>query len=469
LIAWSRARGAAAEWWRGLSARQRGFTINILIGIALSLVLNPIENNTAISKVRDALLTWQTAQFGDTDLGKELVWIDIDDSTYAAWGSPYVSPRDKICRLIDFAVRGGARVVVVDFDLSSRAVTDRRAVACDSRTAANAPAANDADSSLRDYLRGHTGSVPVILTRILRSSATLLYANGEPAREVRPSFVDPLPARANVVWSAPFFDLDDDYMVRRWRLWEPVCGAKARALPSTELLAVAAYNGKNLAALQNELDGALAPICLARAAGQPAANLAPVVEHDVDIGFPLTLGESSLDRRFFFRFGWTRHPSGEYGTSLAAFIPARLITETDVAHRFSSDIVRGRIAVIGGSFADNPDFLRTPLGTMPGTLVLANAINALANNDHIREVPWFLRVLVEGSLVVLLSALFLYFSPRAAMLLSSLIVVVTAFSVGYIFLNNGYWIDPVLPLLGIQAHELIAGLEHRFQRKRNSP
>jgi hypothetical protein len=51
-------------------------------------------------------------------------------------------------------------------------------------------------------------------------------------------------------------------MIRRWRLWEPTCGVDgAHALASIELLAVAAYNGKDLVQIRRELDAARRPLC----------------------------------------------------------------------------------------------------------------------------------------------------------------------------------------------------------------
>jgi CHASE2 domain-containing sensor protein len=105
---------------------------------------------------------------------------------------------------------------------------------------------------------------------------------------------------------------------------------------------------------------------------------------------------------------------------------------------------------------------------MPGTLVLINAIQALVQNDSLRETPEALRIAVEGALILVLSALSLYLPVAAAVSVSILFVIVSALTFGFVFLNMGYWIDPVLPLLGIFMHNLFEFGVHRF-RHRSKP
>jgi CHASE2 domain-containing sensor protein len=182
----------------------------------------------------------------------------------------------------------------------------------------------------------------------------------------------------------------------------------------------------------------------------------------VDVGYPLRLSSRTELRRFFYRIGWD---AGADRPSMAAFVPAGLVTEADAQHPFDAGLARNRVVVIGGSYRDNPDFHRTPLGMLPGTLILINAIDALIRNDSVRETPLVLRFAVELALIVALSAIFLYLAPLLATLTSSLLVVVAALTLGFVFLNAGYWVDPVLPLLGIQIHSLIAIFEHRHGPK----
>jgi hypothetical protein len=87
-----------AAWWNRLSKREQRFATNVTIGIVLALALLAVETNAAIERLQDIVRTWQMTQFAGTDRGRDLVWIDVNDKTYQAWQSPFVTPRDKLCR-----------------------------------------------------------------------------------------------------------------------------------------------------------------------------------------------------------------------------------------------------------------------------------------------------------------------------------------------------------------------------------
>ncbi|MDQ6943552.1 MAG: CHASE2 domain-containing protein [Candidatus Eremiobacteraeota bacterium] len=463
-----------AAAWRGASPRKRHFAKNVAIGLVISIGLSFAESNAVVAKLRDAILSMQVAQFGGTGVAPDVLWLDVDEATYRRWHAPPVTPRDRICRLIDFAVRGSARVVVVDIDVT-RPSSSSAFPPLESCSPASGPvgrAARTADDELNEYLHRHARAchagahghcTPIVLTRELRTSFQSAYADGAAARVPRESFIEnvPLGRDAAVVWSAPNFDFDDDAIIRRWRLWEPVCDPPA-VVGSTELLAAGLFAGRRVGDLQTALDE-LTPQCVSNHAAAPAAS--PRREVDLDIGYRLHLTTDSLERRFFYRIAWD---AARGRPSMAAFVPAHLITEADPQHPFDPAIAAGRVVVIGGSYADNPDFHRTPLGTMPGSLVLINAIEALITDDHVRESPWWLRILVEAVLVAFVAGLFLYLRPQRAMLASSVLVAGLAMTAGYLFLDRGYWIDPVLPLVGIQLHELLAIIEHRAKTEGTS-
>jgi CHASE2 domain-containing sensor protein len=469
------------QWWRALSDRQRDFVLNIMIGSLISVLLTPIETTVVVSSLRDTMLTWQVSQFAGTDIGASLAFVDIDDQTHvSSWGSPYYTPRDKLCRLIDYSARAGARAIVVDIDLSAPGPAQRKALACDSTANQNAPAKPpaSADDVLANYLRAYDtrcgepsrdGCPPIILTRTVRTSRTDMFPNRTPAHEPQPSFLDPIGRDSNAVaFGTANFHVDADSMVRGWRLWEPACvRLQGHALPSAEMLAVAAYNGKDLVKLQRALDVDLAPRCLpigAQPTALPNAQM-PHASITVDVGYPLELTTSDLDRRFFYRFGWASDTSArQKGGRLAVVVPAWEITDVAPAQRFNPALLRGKIVVIGGTYTDNADVHQTPLGEMPGTVVLLNAINALLHDDHIRKAPWYLRYGIDALLTILVSMMYFYLAHRTAMISASLLIVALAVTGGYVLLNRGFYFDPILPIVGIQVHEFIGGIEAWLRR-----
>jgi hypothetical protein len=484
-----RARDAIRARWRGFDDRQRRFVVNIAIGIAISVLLLPVETNALVERLREVLLTWQSGHL-QSDPAPELAWIDIDDTAYLAWNAPDVTPRDKLCRLIDFAIRG-ASVVVVDMDLSARPGYQPlpAATVCDSTARRDVKGDGDADRVLVRYvdryardcrLKGRSAAGPcplLLLIRTPRTSPSLFFSKGRRAREPRSSVLDTVHSSPYVMWSIPNFEEDDDRIVRRWRLWEPLCdGIVGDALPSTELLAVSAYKW-NQRLPKKHVDSpadvraklaSLRPICRRSSSDGPVlrSESHPVT---VNLGFPVTLTQNTAEhfaeRRFFYRFGWSHRTEDEQSQTENPQTVGRLVRAADITEKPSVERpdprdLNGRIAVIGTSYDDSTDFYRTPLGRMPGSLVLLNAINALYNDDHFRESPWWARLLSEAALVAL-SAWLTYMWPAHAMRIAPAIVLFGFLFVGATVLNNGYWFDPVMPLLGIQVHELMAQFEAR--------
>jgi CHASE2 domain-containing sensor protein len=457
--------------WGHASKRKKRFLTNVAFGLAISILLSFVETNAAIGKARDALLTWQVAQFGSTGVGNDILWLDVDEATYLGWRAPSVTPRDRICRLVDFAVRGNARAVVVDVDLTDPSPPGPSPALQTCSAGAGAPRAGaTADGELKDYLQRHSRScradalaarcVPIVLTRRLRTSSSFVFADGAPASVPRPSYLEQPPFSPGgdaVAWSSPNFDYDDDAIIRRWRLWEPVC-EPADALPSTELLAAASFTGGGARRVESALKP-MRPVCEPLGATRRERGPERKAQVTLSIGYPLELTTAAPERRFFYRIAWDARAGRP---AMAAYVPAALITEADARRPFDPALAANRIVVIGGSYRDNPDFHRTPLGTMPGTLILINAIQALISDDRVRELPLWLRLAVEAVLIGIVSAMFLYAGQARAMLASSVLVIACALSFGYDFLNHGYWIDPVLPLIAIQVHELVARVEHRI-------
>jgi CHASE2 domain-containing sensor protein len=456
------------RWWARRSERQRAFALNVAIGTVISVLAGYLETNAAVGKARDALLTWQIAQFASTDVARDILWLDVDETTYLNWHAPALTPRDKLCRLIDFAVRGKARVVVVDVDLSEPTAPGDVTPA---QPCGKAHAGGDAE--LKAYLHEYatacngrdaqSGCPPIVLVRELRTSYRSTYADGAPAHARRPQYFDDAAFGASgpVFWSSPNFDVDDDAMIRRWRLWEPLCDP-SDVLPSTELLAGALFAGTSPERVRQSLQ-AFRPACVpVGGASNAVIAAAEPPESELDVGHPLRLSSRNADRRFFYRVGWE---SARGRATMAAFVPATLVTDVDAAHAFDPAVAAGRIVVIGGSYLDNPDLHRTPLGLMPGTLILINAIQALVQNDSLRETPAALRIGIEGALILVLSALSVYLPAAAALIVSILFVIASALTFGFVFLNMGYWIDPVLPLLGIFMHNLFEFSVHRWRHR----
>jgi len=53
----------------------------------------------------------------EPELDKKYVFIDINESSYKAWGEPFYTPRNKLAELINKLKETTARVIIVDIDL----------------------------------------------------------------------------------------------------------------------------------------------------------------------------------------------------------------------------------------------------------------------------------------------------------------------------------------------------------------
>ena len=436
----------------------RSFVINVVIGLALLFLLHTpwVQRNQAVANARDAIITWQMARLTGVDNAANLAWIDIDESAHAAWGSSQVTRRDKVAALIAFALRGKPAVVVVDIDETDAA-----------------PGAPLHDAALQRILRAHeracaaTSCPPVLLVRTFAPSTRYVYRGRQGyALMAQRSFLDAAlgtsPNRPwngrGVQWGSVGMDREPDLVVRRWRLWENACntGGKAVITPSLMLLAAAIQNSTPL----ERVRAALVPHALLCEPASEAAASNRVAGSQVVTTLALarstlTLSESGLDRRVFFRIPWTR---ANERPGLAVVLPAESIARDP---RADAAILRGRIVVIGTSYAASGDLHMTPLGEMPGALVLINAINSLVRGDEIHDAGWGVTVGIELGLILVVSALFAALPAGIALCISLGLIVTGSLTIGFVAFNSGVWLDSVIPLSGVILHEVIARTRHR--------
>jgi CHASE2 domain-containing sensor protein len=439
-----------------LSSMRRHFLINLLIGLAIFVLLRApfVQQNAAVAAARDAVITWQMDRLTGLDAAPRLAWIDVDDAAHHAWGVASETRRDKIAQLIAFAVGGRPVAIVVDFDLTDPMLGLERD-----------------DDALKRYLATYANSCsscpPLLLVRTMGHSA-YWYAGRGPALQARRSFLDPAlgtlaqrpwtPGR--VMWGTVAMDRDPDMIERRWRLWESSCSAPGPAvvLPSLTLLAAAIATSTPLASVRD----ALTPHALTCVPGAQAAEAgaAPTQVTTLRLGkATLTLAEDDISRRVSYRIPWK--PNDPNATAPAVTLPAGEITKNPQA---VSTILAGRVVVIGASFTASRDIHMTPIGPMPGALVLINAIDSLLSGHNLNEPNWLLTLVIEFVLILIVSAFFAYLRPGWALTASLATILVGTLTVGFVAFNSGIWIDSVVPLLAVTAHEFIDRVHHHVSR-----
>jgi hypothetical protein len=236
---------ALRRGWARLSRRFRHLIVNLLIGIAIAVVLHAYHSSPLLHPLDDAAIDWTMRMYRGTKPAagtRPVAFIDIDDATWRQWGEPLLTPRDQLAALLQHAIDGGARAIVLDIDLVHP---------------------EDGDAALRAVLAGWLPNAdgeapdlpPLLLARDLR-----LPARGSMALpQERATPFDALVADApGIHWGAPLFELDADGKIRRWQLWTATCGVdgQPRVRPSMQLLLAALLDSSE--AERADLSGLLA-------------------------------------------------------------------------------------------------------------------------------------------------------------------------------------------------------------------
>jgi hypothetical protein len=142
-------------------------------------------------------------------------------------------------------------------------------------------------------------------------------------------------------------------------------------------------------------------------------------------------------------------------TSVVTVIPAADVVPSQPSDRARidnlRDLVQDRLVIIGGSFLNSGDFHQTPLGTMPGAILLANAVHALDRFGTPREPSLFKRSSVLLVLAIVSALLFHKLRPTvAALVVCSVIAFVMVASVGRF--RSGVVLDLAVPATAVLVH-----------------
>jgi CHASE2 domain-containing sensor protein len=381
--------------------------------------------------------------------------ITVDDATYNAWGSHQVTPREHLVTIIDRVARSNALAILLDVDLSFSDAVDMVG-----------------ESKLRDFLARYPATAPPLL--LVRS----LYHEAPPPAllRLRQTFYDDqTAAKENIVWGSPLFERDADGKIRRWRLFVQACaGDHPVVLPALHLAAAVIARAK-LEGGENPIDAAKKlPERLARFGAEscerPTNRSGTIVDKQGNLP-NIEIDNSDVSRRVLYRIEWrsdvvslgqdVRTADGQ--TPLVAVRPARLVLDGDKGEPIPG--LGGKFVVIGGSFADSGDWYDTPLGRMPGPLLLINAIEALTLNGTPREPSTFETVLISSAIILMSSILAAFFRPIiAGPLAGAGIFLIMLISLPRF--QSGVVLNLAIPAVGAVAHDLFLKLDEQYRQLR---
>jgi len=111
------------------------------------------------------------------------------------------------------------------------------------------------------------------------------------------------------------------------------------------------------------------------------------------------------------------------------------------------------VGIIGSSYASSGDWHQTPLGKMPGALVLANATDSMQTVGLVQSPNLWIKLGVVVLILLAVSAMFaaLHYFWAASLLMIAIAVTMFPLSI-LIVREQGIWLDVAIPMLGIYAH-----------------
>jgi CHASE2 domain-containing sensor protein len=250
--------------------------------------------------------------------------VDIDEPTHRSWGSPAVTPRADLARLLQAVTLADPLAVVMDIDLSWGGATA------------------DADAGhrqLTEFLERYDGPAPIVLPKRIDPDPTGLPT---PATSPIDTIVEHNP---HIAWAHASFQTDDGGAVREWSPWLGVCVDGEPAWLPAVATRVAAFLPASL-----------------------QATWLPEQPLPADCSTPA----QSADRRLLIGPRVTGTEGAMFGRDARA-VSAALLLDPEIA-RDDARLFGGRVVLIGASHASAGDFWLTPVGVLPGVELLANSV-----------------------------------------------------------------------------------------------
>lgn len=439
---------------------------SIAIGVVLEVAILWFQPPLAIVRragddIADRMIRLAEATTSSLDRSPAFVFVDIDEATWKSWGAPAITPRDKLAELIERVTSYRPMLVIVDVDLSFPA---------------NVPP-SEGEDRLRAVLSGYPAVAPPLL--LGQNLASQDRSAGGLYPEVRPTpYDDATAGRPNIAWAVPRFEEDSDGKVRRWRLFEVACrDGRPTVIPSTylvaSLIARRALVGPRLG--DDGLDSLaakLAPLAPPTCADRPA-NPESVTFDGGPLDPPIHVAGAAtgdeVSKRIIYRVRWQDdaialgpivRPPAIGPTPLVSVRPAKAVLDLPVATAATAGAGPGfanRIVIIGGSYADSGDWHRTPIGLMPGALLIVNAIEALILGGTPHEPGTVLSIAISLGFILGVSLLVSVFRPVIAAWLSSLLILVVMLMSLPSF-KSGVVLDLAVPSVGIFLHDILASI-----------
>ncbi|RMH17796.1 MAG: CHASE2 domain-containing protein [Gammaproteobacteria bacterium] len=359
---------------------------------------------------------------GDT----EISILAVDNPTYKSWREPYITPRDKLEAMIDFASAHKASVVVVDFDLS-------RSEAWEGLTRG--------DRKLLQYLikldSAPAGRVPVvILLRDVGRDGNKKKVYDSFLRRNAPDLDD---ERGNVFWAASTVPLDNDGLIRRFNWFENI--NQTERIVSAPLLA--SYLIRKMHELHN-------PDKAIRATHQWQRSISSVLDGYPDVSLLARLAHKKSEH---YRKSFDYSPSIiMWHENRAADIRVNGFLEIS-GKRIKPDVYRDNIVFIGAMNNRTMDRYETPIGSRFGVEVLAQSTATILNHGGLQPLHGAGLYLYNFLLLVAMTLILLLPGIVPILVVTALAGTLIYLPVAFFLYQHGISLDGAPPILLIELAE----------------
>jgi len=455
-------------------------TIDLSIGMAIALVILYFHNYPFLLDIEDAGMDWvmqirqkQIPSIQEKNIPPFVV-LDIDENTHKEWKEPLFTPRRHLKNLIQAAVKGEARLVIVDIDLSQKTPTEGLELPKGFER-------HPYDQELLDYLQSYVTSCKtpqgnstcplIILARnfYLDSPENLLLKPRIGFLEENLKQPEPY-----IQWASALFYSSHDQSVRRWSLWQPTClrpeggrELKTEITPSMELLAaVLIRNNSTPQESHKMLAIALEPFKPVDCANTEYDF--PRVEEIVSIGeLKINTDIKGIHQRIVYSMPWLEngkppvlpHPVCSEGKCdagnppILTIFPAHPFAQSDFPEEALKQNFKDKVVVIGGSYRGGSDIHKTPLGEMPGYMIVINAVHSLLQYEMIKTLPSIAKLSIEALLIICMSFMLVCFHSLWGMIFAGVVVIFVLLPGSIVLFNYGVWLDFALPLVAVLIHQ----------------
>ncbi|MFC1779400.1 CHASE2 domain-containing protein [Thermodesulfobacteriota bacterium] len=430
-----------SSWLKKLSKKSpyiKRLISNVHFGVVICLVLLYFHNVTVLSELEETAFDWVlNIAKGEPPSEPTLTYafLNVDELTYRHLDEPFYMPRESITELIDFSLSANPLLIFVDF-LIDKPGGD-----------------SEADVALYDYVLNYSpGAPPLIFARSFRSSID----SSEILAEVRPSYLDSaVKENKNVYWASPSFYKDADQVVRRWQLWTPAFSEDTtRLVPSVQFSTLSL-----LAKLKDKNNkGEKRSEALFNRYSEEAKRLTNNYRQEVHA--------NPLRQKIVYTLPWegggiplVRNYTGSQVPLVRTHNALPILKNQG---EIDNSWLQNRVVILGATYADNRDSYLTPIGEMPGSYVLFNAINSLWQYGEIRTPPLIVKIAIEVALIIFVSACFALMPGTPGAIISFFFIAALLVPVSFKLLSLGIWVDFALPLFSVQLHHMVEEFKHSF-------